>query len=500
MAGLPDGELMARASRGLAAVVAGSGCGSGTARASSASSAPGTTAATRCTRWPRLAEEGFAAAAVHARSPRTRAGWPRRARPAWRGRRSSVRPASGGRSSGGRPRRGRSARDRRPARAPARRGRGSRRSPRTPWVVAVDLPSGADPAGEVGARRRRGRRRDGHLRRGQAGPLLPATEPAVGTADRGRHRPRPRPGRPAVERLTFDDVRRLWPVPGPAATSTRAAWSASSPARRPTPARPCSASRRARAGAGHGPVRRAVRGPRPGPRGRPGGGHGRGPGAGVGLRVGVRPGRAAPRAVRSSERHVEAALGLRPAGASSTPARWSCSTRAATGAHPAHAARGRAGPAADPARGAEVSREEVSTPRSPTPARPPNGPVHGAAQGVDTRSSSPGPARPVRSQADAPAWLGTAGAGDVLGGLLGTLLAAGLDPLDAGALARPGPRRRGGPDNPGGPVRIATWPDAYRRPSPHCCAGPAAADLSDWRRMNLQPEAGARAATWPLSP
>ncbi|MGN6753919.1 MAG: bifunctional ADP-dependent NAD(P)H-hydrate dehydratase/NAD(P)H-hydrate epimerase [Intrasporangium sp.] len=41
---------------------------------------------------------------------------------------------------------------------------------------------------------------------------------------------------------------------------------------------------------------------------------------------------------------------------------------------------------------------------------------------------------PVRSQADAPAWLATAGAGDVLSGVLGTLLAAGLDALDAGSL------------------------------------------------------------------
>jgi NAD(P)H-hydrate repair Nnr-like enzyme with NAD(P)H-hydrate dehydratase domain len=40
----------------------------------------------------------------------------------------------------------------------------------------------------------------------------------------------------------------------------------------------------------------------------------------------------------------------------------------------------------------------------------------------------------VRSQADAPAWLATAGAGDVLSGVLGTLVAAGLDPLDAGSL------------------------------------------------------------------
>jgi hydroxyethylthiazole kinase-like uncharacterized protein yjeF len=41
---------------------------------------------------------------------------------------------------------------------------------------------------------------------------------------------------------------------------------------------------------------------------------------------------------------------------------------------------------------------------------------------------------PVRSQADGPPWLATAGTGDVLAGLLGTLLAAGLSPLDAGSL------------------------------------------------------------------
>lgn len=44
------------------------------------------------------------------------------------------------------------------------------------------------------------------------------------------------------------------------------------------------------------------------------------------------------------------------------------------------------------------------------------------------------PTEPVRSQADAPPWLATAGAGDVLAGLIGTLLAAGLSPADAGAL------------------------------------------------------------------
>lgn len=41
---------------------------------------------------------------------------------------------------------------------------------------------------------------------------------------------------------------------------------------------------------------------------------------------------------------------------------------------------------------------------------------------------------PVRSQADAPSWLATAGAGDVLAGVIGTLLAAGLSPHDAASL------------------------------------------------------------------
>lgn len=40
----------------------------------------------------------------------------------------------------------------------------------------------------------------------------------------------------------------------------------------------------------------------------------------------------------------------------------------------------------------------------------------------------------VRAQADAPTWLATAGAGDVLSGVVGTLLAAGLPPHDAASL------------------------------------------------------------------
>lgn len=60
---------------------------------------------------------------------------------------------------------------------------------------------------------------------------------------------------------------------------------------------------------------------------------------------------------------------------------------------------------------------------------------------------------PVRSQADGPAWLATAGSGDVLAGLAGTLLAAGLEPLEAGSVAAAVHGYAGHHVNPGGPVR-----------------------------------------------
>lgn len=57
------------------------------------------------------------------------------------------------------------------------------------------------------------------------------------------------------------------------------------------------------------------------------------------------------------------------------------------------------------------------------------------------------------SQADAPAWLATAGAGDVLSGLVGTLLAAGLPPGPAGALGALVHGVAADLATPGGPVR-----------------------------------------------
>jgi len=67
---------------------------------------------------------------------------------------------------------------------------------------------------------------------------------------------------------------------------------------------------------------------------------------------------------------------------------------------------------------------------------------------------------PAYSQNDAPSWLATAGAGDVLAGLLGTLLAAGLDPLDAGALGALVHGLAADRANPGGPVRARAVADA----------------------------------------
>ncbi|WP_353509819.1 NAD(P)H-hydrate dehydratase [Intrasporangium sp.] len=69
---------------------------------------------------------------------------------------------------------------------------------------------------------------------------------------------------------------------------------------------------------------------------------------------------------------------------------------------------------------------------------------------------------PVRSQADAPAWLATAGAGDVLAGVAGTLLAAGLDPLDAGSLAALVHGVAADRASGGGPLRALAVAEALR--------------------------------------
>jgi len=74
-------------------------------------------------------------------------------------------------------------------------------------------------------------------------------------------------------------------------------------------------------------------------------------------------------------------------------------------------------------------------------------------KGATTLVVPPGDGACVWSQCDAPPWLATAGAGDVLAGLLGTLLAAGLPADVAGALGALVHGAAAEQANPGGPVR-----------------------------------------------
>lgn len=66
----------------------------------------------------------------------------------------------------------------------------------------------------------------------------------------------------------------------------------------------------------------------------------------------------------------------------------------------------------------------------------------------------------LRAQADAPGWLATAGAGDVLAGVAGTLLAAGLDPFDAAPLAALVHGRAAARASAGGPVTAGAVAEA----------------------------------------
>ena len=85
----------------------------------------------------------------------------------------------------------------------------------------------------------------------------------------------------------------------------------------------------------------------------------------------------------------------------------------------------------------------------------------------------------VRSQAGGPHWLATAGSGDVLAGIAGALLAAGLSPLDAGTLAVGVHGAAGQLASEGGPVSASSVLEAVpaairrvlcRRASAGCCA------------------------------
>ena len=452
MAGRPDGELMARAARGLAAVVASRVEERDGMRVVGLVGA-GNNGGDTLYALAHLAQQGFSAAAVH--EPEAHRGGLEAAQEAGvalvpgdgQGWRPVVAEADvvvdGLLGIGGRP------------------GLSGDAAgwvediPQDAWVVAVDLPSGADPAGEVPL----GEAvfADETVTFGVAKPvhLLPATEPAVGRLtvvdiglDLGS------PVRPVVERLTFDDVGRLWPVPGPSSDKySRGVVGIVAG----TPTYPGAAVLSVLGALGAGPGMVRYLGPpevqalvhAAAPEAVTAEGRVQAWVCGSGFDPSSRA-----KGVAEQKHHVEEALAsdlpvVVDAGALELVDRREAPTLLTP--HAGELAR-----LLTRLRGKDVAREEVTA--------APLAHARDAAErtgctvllkGSHTLVVSPDPNRPVRSQADAPAWLATAGAGDVLGGLLGTLLAAGLDPLDAGALGALVHGVAADRANPGGPVRIA---------------------------------------------
>jgi hydroxyethylthiazole kinase-like uncharacterized protein yjeF len=334
--------------------------------------------------------------------------------------------------------------------------------PDTAYVLAVDLPSGADPAGEQSATN--AVFADETVTLGVAKPvhLLPATEPAVGRLtvidiglDAALAAVAPTP---AVQRLTTDDVADLWPVPGPADDKysrgvlgvvaggegytgapvmcvTAAVEAGAGMVRYVGPPTPTALLRAAvpEAVFGEGRVQAWVVGP--------------GLEAGDDSDDGQAQVRAARWALASGRPCLVDAGGLDLFEEADLP----LPSPALLTPHAGELARlvSRLGDQG------EVSREEVAA-----------APLRYARQVADRTGATvllkgsttlvvppTSSGLPVRSQSDAPPWLATAGAGDVLAGLAGTLLASGLDLLDTGSLAALVHGLAGAAARPGGPVR-----------------------------------------------
>lgn len=321
------------------------------------------------------------------------------------------------------------------------------------YVLAVDLPSGQDPAGARGVPD--AVFADETVTFGVVKPvhLLPATEPSVGrltVVDIGLEVGAPA----AVERVTRDDVPRLWPVPtagddkysrgvlgvvaggeqytGAAVLCCAAAvCSGVGMVRYVGPPTPTGLVRATvpEAVTGEGRVQAWVIGP--------------------GLDVGA-AGESAQRQLEVAGRALASDLPVL-VDAGGLDLVWG--QRVAPTLLTPHA--GELARLLSRLTDREVSREQVQA-----------APVEHAREAADLTGATvllkgsttlvvppPGSGLAVRSQNDAPPWLATAGAGDVLAGLAGTLLAAGLDPLDAGSLAALVHGVAADEANPGGPVR-----------------------------------------------
>ena len=322
----------------------------------------------------------------------------------------------------------------------------------TAYVIAVDLPSGADPNGEVAAQSCVFADETVTFIVPKPVHLLPATEPAVGrltVVDIGVEIDGP----PVVERVTHDDVSGLWPRPGPGDDKyTRGVLGIIAGGENYTGAALLAVTTAVCSGAG---MVRYVGPPTPS----------------LLVRSQV------PEAVIGSGQ-VQAWL-IGPGVDVADDSDEGTAQRAA-----AQSALDSGLPCVVDAGGLDLIVEPRSTPTLLTPhagelarllsrldspvdrATVTGAPVTHARRLADLTNSTvllkgattlvvpPGSSGlAVRSQADAPSWLATAGSGDVLAGLAGTLLAAGLSPLDCGSVAALVHGLAAQAANPGGPVR-----------------------------------------------
>jgi ADP-dependent NAD(P)H-hydrate dehydratase / NAD(P)H-hydrate epimerase len=324
----------------------------------------------------------------------------------------------------------------------------------TAYVLAVDLPSGADPDGEIANPSCVFADETVTFIAAKPVHLLPATEPAVGRLtilDIGV-----KVGRePVVERITRDDVARLWPQPGPGDDKySRGVLGIVAGGEKYTGAALLAVISAVCSGAGMvryvGPstptmlIRAQV------PEAVIGEGQVQawliGPGLDVGDESGL--GRAQRAAAQSAmDSGLPCVVDAGGLDLITGPRRTPTLLTPHAGELAALLSRLEGSP--------DVDRAAVTSaplPHARRLAHLTNSTVllKGATTLVVCAGSS---GQPVRSQADAPSWLATAGSGDVLAGLAGTLLASGLSPLDSGSLAALVHGLAGEASNPGGPVR-----------------------------------------------